>query len=176
MANPGPTESSNNATMVDRVAVKPPPFWSRNPELWFCQLESQFQLAGVTADSTKFHHVVSALNCEVIEQVGDLFRNPPAGDMFLAIKDRLITLFSESEEQKYKKLVSHTSLGDRKPSHLLNEMAGLGGTSVSKRLLKSMWLQQLPNQIQSILASSNDPLEQLATRADQIAEILQPSV
>ncbi|XP_066261762.1 uncharacterized protein [Euwallacea similis] len=156
MANPGPTESSNNAAMVDRVAVKLPPFWSRNPELWFCQLESQFQLTRVT--------------------IGDLLRNPPAGDMFPAIKDRLIALFSESEEQKYKKLVSHTTLGGKKPSHLLNEMAGLGGTLVSKRLPKSMWLQQLPNQIQSILAGSNDSLEQLATRADQIAEILQPGV
>ncbi|XP_066157460.1 uncharacterized protein [Euwallacea fornicatus] len=177
MENPGPSETDNTSAMVDRVAVKPPPFfWTADLKLWFRRLEAQFKLAGVTTDETKFEYVVSVLDNEVMKQVGDLLYNPPAVDMFPAIKNRLITLFSESDEQKFRKLVSHTTLGDRKPSHLLNEMMGLGGASVSKQLLRSIWLQQLPNQIQSILAGSSDPLEQLATRADQIAEILQPGV
>lgn len=85
-----------------------------------------------------------------------------------------MTIFSESSERKLRKLLSDISLGDRKPSILLNEMTRLGGTSVSKEMLKTLWLQHLPTQIQSVLATSNDSLENLSKMADKIAEIDQP--
>ncbi|XP_077277502.1 uncharacterized protein LOC143905786 [Temnothorax americanus] len=37
---------------VSKVAIRIPPFWSDEPELWFAQLEGQFVLSGVTQDST----------------------------------------------------------------------------------------------------------------------------
>jgi hypothetical protein len=57
---------------VDRVTVRVPPFWSNEPALWFSQLESQLALANVTADTTKFHYVVSNLD----------FRNAQASATF----------------------------------------------------------------------------------------------
>lgn len=55
-----------------------------------------------------------------------------------------------------------------KPSDLLNKMQDLSCNKVGDDLLKILWLQRLPNNIQSVLACSSDPLETLSTMADKI--------
>jgi hypothetical protein len=47
--------------LVANVAVQPPPFYRKSPEVWFRQLESQFVLARITTEVTKFHHTIAAL-------------------------------------------------------------------------------------------------------------------
>ena len=41
---------------VNSVTMKPPPFYRTNPTVWFRHLESQFILAGIAKDTTKYHH------------------------------------------------------------------------------------------------------------------------
>ena len=45
--------------------------------LWFTQVESQFVLRGITAQLTKFHHVLANLAQEIATEIGDLLVNPP---------------------------------------------------------------------------------------------------
>ncbi|GIY97730.1 hypothetical protein CEXT_679641 [Caerostris extrusa] len=52
-------------------------------------MESQFTLAGVTTETTKFHHVVSALQPEELADVSDIILQPPAEVPFTALKKRL---------------------------------------------------------------------------------------
>lgn len=47
---------------LNRIGIRVPPFWPEKPKLWFCQLECQFNLNGITRDSTKFWYVVSQLD------------------------------------------------------------------------------------------------------------------
>lgn len=161
---------------IERVAVKTPPFWKAEPKLWFIQLEAQFDLSGVTADTTKYNYVVSAIDTSILTQIADFVTTPPATDKYPGIKNRLITIFSESSEKKLRKLLSEITLGDQKPSQLLNEMSRLGGSAVPQDMLKTLWMQHLPTQIQSVLTASNDTLDNLAQMADKIAEIEQPRV
>ncbi|GFY55945.1 uncharacterized protein TNIN_406591 [Trichonephila inaurata madagascariensis] len=63
-------EESSPATSIARISVKVPPFWQANPEIWFNQMESQFVLAGIRTEITKFHHVVSVLQPEELGIVG----------------------------------------------------------------------------------------------------------
>jgi len=53
-------ETVNSA--VYRVSVRLPHFWSDRPAVWFAQAESQFELAAITRQRTKFNYVVSQLN------------------------------------------------------------------------------------------------------------------
>jgi hypothetical protein len=56
-------EATNTSlpTEVSRIAVKLPPFWAERPTVWFNQAASQFALAGITDERTRFHYIVSQL-------------------------------------------------------------------------------------------------------------------
>ncbi|EFA07205.2 Retrovirus-related Pol polyprotein from transposon 297-like Protein [Tribolium castaneum] len=156
---------------IERVTVKPPPFWKGDPKLWFIQLEAQFNLGKITSDTTKYHYVVSAIDTSVLQQIAAFVTNPPAVNQYEGIKQRLISTFSDSQERQLRKLLSEIDLGDKKPSQLLNEMKRLGDSAVSDELLKTLWLQRLPTHVQSVLATSSDPIQNLAQMADKIVEI-----
>lgn len=160
-------------THTDRIAVKPPPFWKAEPRVWFVQLEAQFNLGRITADETKYYHVVSALDSDVLTQVADVVTNPPSAGKYETIKEKLVNVFSDSNEQRLRRLLSEVELGDKRPSQLLTEMQHLGGPTFPSELLKTLWLQRLPDNVQSILAISSESLEKMASMADRIAEIVQ---
>ena len=156
---------------VSRVAVKVPPFWKTNPKLWFRQLDSQFFNAGITSDVTKYHTLVGAIESDVLACVSDIILQPPAENLYATLRQRLEDHYSDSEEKQLRKLLSDLELGDKRPSQLLREMRDLSGGKVSDALLKSLWLQRLPTQIQAILTTSSDDLGQLTTMADKINEV-----
>lgn len=157
---------------IARVAVRAPPFWKENPALWFRQLESQFQMNGITASETKYHIAVAALDTAVINQVSDVVMDPPAANiMYETLKTRLQERFAESEERRFKKLLSNMELGDKKPSYLWREMRELAGTRVEDGFLRSLWLQRLPAQIQAILSTDDSDVPRLLIMADRIHEV-----
>ena len=156
---------------ISKVAVKPPPFWVADPSLWFAQLESQFSLASITVDDTKFHYVTSAIAPETLHVVRDLILNPPANNKYDTLKQRLIEHHAESEESKIRRLLQGIELGDQRPTQLLTRMRSLAGKSVGDTLLKSLWLARLQVQVQGILAALNEDLNQLASTADKITEL-----
>jgi hypothetical protein len=50
-------------------------------------------------------------------------------------------------------------------------MKGLAGSSTSEEVIKSLWLQRLPQQTQAILSISKDPLNNIAKMADKILTV-----
>ncbi|XP_066151499.1 uncharacterized protein [Euwallacea fornicatus] len=171
---PNLDEATTGLSQVGRFSVRAPPFWKSNPKTWFRTLESQFALAHITVDHTKYHHVVATVDSEILDQISDFLDNPPTSNRYEGIKARLIALFAESDESRLRKLLSRMDPGDKKPSLLLNEMRSLGGSAVSSEVLKILWTQQLPTSTQSILAGSSEPLDKMANLADKIADIVQP--
>ncbi|XP_059216157.1 uncharacterized protein LOC131994044 isoform X2 [Stomoxys calcitrans] len=138
------TSDSNSSVQmqISRVAVKAPPFWRADPLLWFKQMESQFLMAGVTQDATKFHTVVASIESNILEKAAEIIVNPPSENMYDTLKNKLISSFTDSEEKRLKKLLTNIELADKKPSELLWEMRSL----------------------------SQDDLNKLATMADKIAD------
>lgn len=164
-------ETKSENIVVARVSLKVPPFWKPDPRIWFLQLEAQFRNANITADQTRYDYVVSSIEAEILSQVSDILVNPPKDDKYIVIKNRLISVFADTETQKTQKLLTELELGDRKPSQLLCEMRNLAGDKVSGAFLKTLWLQRLPVNMRSILSVSCDDLSKLATMADQIWEL-----
>ncbi|XP_025763337.1 uncharacterized protein LOC112846992 isoform X1 [Oreochromis niloticus] len=58
------------------VALKLPDFWLHNPPPWFVHIEAQFSLRGVSADDTKYHHVVASLDPLSTRRVMTLLWDP----------------------------------------------------------------------------------------------------
>lgn len=171
MSNPLPTAEVPTGAVINRVAVKPPPFWKQNPVLWFAQLESQFVLAGVTADDTKYSYVVAALDEDMATEVQDILASPPSTDRYPAIKNALIARLSQSETKRLEKLLRTEELGDRTPSQLLRRLRTLANNAVNEDILRNIWLSRLPPDAQKILTVCAGDLDALAQTADRIAEM-----
>ncbi|GBM87264.1 hypothetical protein AVEN_184800-1 [Araneus ventricosus] len=154
-----------------RVAVRAPPFWETNSQLWFIQLESQFKHTGISVDETKFRTVVAASDSKVLSCIADIVRNPPSDAMYDALKTRMYSHFSQSESTKLRLLLQDLQLGDGKPSRLLQEMRNLAAENLVDDVLKSIWMQRLPTSIQQILFVSKDSLDGLAQIADKVNEV-----
>lgn len=161
---------SNQTMEISRISVKAPPFWRANPALWFCQLEAQFEMNRITADKSKYYTVVAAIESTVLHQVSDLVLNPPVSGLYVALKKRLLDVFADSEQSKIKKLLGEIELGDQKPSFLLREMKNLAGNSIPADLLRTLWLQRLPSNMQAILSVSSEDVDRLVVMADKIHE------
>ncbi|XP_054257400.1 uncharacterized protein LOC128982465 [Macrosteles quadrilineatus] len=168
----GQPSTSQNMS-VNRVAVKLPPFWPERPSLWFCQVDSQFLISGITNDDTKFHYVVSQLDTGIAAEVEDIITNPPQGDKYGHLKKKLIERLSASEEQRVRRLLSEEDLGDRKPSQFLRHLRSLAGsTPLQDNMLRQLWLRRLPPHSQAILTTQLElSLDKLAELADKIMEV-----
>ena len=111
-----------SAPELCRVTVRLPPFWPDRPAIWFAQAESQFELAAITRQRTKFNYVVSQLNQQQASEVEDIITAPPEQEPYDKLKAELIRRLSTSREQCVRQLLSHEEMGDRKPSQFLRHL------------------------------------------------------
>ena len=163
---------ADQGAAINRIAMKAPPFWSEEPELWFAQIEEQFVLGGITQDATKYAYVLSQLEAKYAKKVKDIVANPPARKKHLALKEALIQRLAALQVQRIKQLLEHEELGDRKPSQFLRHLQTLAGATVPDELLRTLWLGRLPTHMQVILATrTEDRLSEVAVQTDRIHEV-----
>jgi hypothetical protein len=154
---------------IDRFSIKIPPFWSDKPHLWFHNLEAQFKLNNITSEDTKFYYLVSQPEKDFIENIMDIITDQEP-NKYTRAKQRLLSIFGDSEETQLKKLFNQIELGDQKPSILLQKMRILAGTQIGDSALKTMWLDKLPDTVKDILVISQENLDNLAKMADKILD------
>lgn len=90
-----------NGGMADVSSVKTgklPPFWKENPTLWFTQVELAFALGNITSDITKFRQVAVNLDQTTLPFVADILTKPPEQGKYDTLKERIISIFGESNE------------------------------------------------------------------------------
>jgi hypothetical protein len=138
--------------------------------VWFTQAEAQFSLAGITAERTKFHHVISQLDYRYAAEVRDIITSPPLQDPNTTLRIALLDRLSSSEDQRFCQLLTPEAIGDRKPSQYLRHLRSLT-PEASDKLISTIWTNQLPTDIQVTLAAQPDvPLDAAARCADRITE------
>lgn len=157
---------------INKVSVKLPPFWNEKPEIWFAQVEAQFELSKITIEQTKFNYLLANLEQNVVENIWDLVSDKSVNKYTVA-KERLLSIFKTSEDRKIKNLISELELGELKPSQLLRKMRGLAGDNFSEKILKTLWLSKLPPYLQNILVISDEQIDKLSEIADRIRDTKQ---
>lgn len=161
---------------IYRVGVRVAPFWPDKPAIWFAQLEGQFAISNITADTTKFYYVISQLDNQYATEVEDIIVSPPDVNKYQKLKSELIKRLSASKEKKVKQLLMHEELGDRKPSQFLRHLQNLAGPGVPEDFVKTIWSSRLPHNMQQIIASqTSSSIETLADLADRIQDIAPPA-
>ncbi|XP_046802054.1 uncharacterized protein LOC124418764 [Lucilia cuprina] len=93
---------------------------------------------------------------------------------YAAAKQTLLNTFGESDESRIRKLLHGQSLGDNKPTQFLQKLKNLASGHVGDTVLKSIFLEQMPDQIRTILSVTDCSIQVLAEQADKIFEVLKP--
>lgn len=162
---------------ISRVAVKVAPLNSQDPRLWLKIIEAQFEIAKITNESTKYYHLLSALNDRVLNDLSDLILAPLSNTPFSDIKHAILERLCDSKNMRLQQLLQRMELGDMKPSQLYRKLKVHGGADITDDLLKTIWLKRLPVRTQEVLATVSDTLstDKLADLADRIHETATPA-
>lgn len=120
-------EPSAESPAVATVSVKLPPFWPSDPEVWFAQVEATFTTRWITAQRTKFDHVIASLSPEVGTEVRDLILKPPEPEPYNVLKEQLVMRTAAPEQRRLQQMLNTEELGDRKLIQLLRRMQQLLG-------------------------------------------------
>lgn len=168
-------------TTVTAVNIKIPPFWPADPEVWFAQVDAQFNTRSITSQKTKFDHIVSSLTPEIAMEVRDIILHPPERTPYDTLKDQLIARTTASEQRRLQQLFNTEELGDRKPSQLLRRMHQLLGdkaATADTAFIRELFLQRLPANVRMVLASAGgtQSLLELADLADKVMEVATPVI
>ncbi|CAB0034011.1 unnamed protein product [Trichogramma brassicae] len=146
-----------------------PALWHSDPDLWFLQVEAQFNIHQVTSDSTRFNMILTVLDPETISEVSDIIRAPPAQDRYTTLKDAIVARLTDSPDTQLHKLLGTIELGDKKPSQLLLQMRTLAGPRASNDILRVRWLDLLPDSTRRLLTIiKNQTIDELAAVADEL--------
>ena len=110
-------KTSNEA--IAAVSIKPPIFDENSVSRWFVIMESQFILSKIASSNTKFHHVISNLPINVINQLNDsvIFSND-----YNVLKNALVTLYTRSKPELFDSLLSKNNILFTKPTIYLQEL------------------------------------------------------
>lgn len=156
------------------VSARIPEFWTDQPALWFVQFEAAVE-PQKPSDKSKYQLLIAKLGKQVIQQVADVLAKPPETGRYDALKNRLLSVYEESESRRIQKLVSDMQLGDQKPSQLLRRMQTLAGSRISEEALLVLWQNHLPATARTVLAATTlQDSEKLAAVADKILETSKP--
>lgn len=161
---------------VNAVGLKLPTFWTLQPHVWFTQAEAQFHLRNITQDSTKYYHVISALDHSIASRLLDVISHPPETNKYEDLKQKLLSTFSLSRRDRANRLLHFRSSGDSKPSEIMDEILSLLDGHKPCLLAEQIFLEQLPEDIRMQISEDDfkDP-RAVALRADILWTVKQQS-
>lgn len=152
-------------------APKISPFFKADPALWFIQVEASLRNAGITNQITMADTVIAHLDIEAVALISDLVATPDPNNQYNIVKERIISTFAVSAEAKLRQLLKGQVTLDGKPSQILARMRNLSGSTCSDSVLRSIFLESLPEQCRAVVAASkSESLQDLAQLADTIMD------
>ena len=94
------------APEVGSVAVRLPTFWMASPELWFAQVEANFDNRNpkITTDMSKYNHVLQALSEEVLNECEHAISSHGT-DRYPTLKKALLKAYGKSTAKKSAQLL-----------------------------------------------------------------------
>nr|VZH94017.1 unnamed protein product [Spirometra erinaceieuropaei] len=116
-----------------------------------------------------FNHLQRCLLDEYAEELCYLLIHCPLEQPYDKVRDALVKRVAMTEERRLLQLLTGEELGDRKPSQLLRRMQQpVDERKFDTTILRQLFLQRLPLDVQTVLAVSQGSMEELAELADKV--------
>ena len=147
-------------------------FYSMDMELWFNQIETQFDLHQITDDDERYRLTCAALYGEVASDGRDVLLQPFLTHKYENLKAILIERRGLTTPERVNKVISGEKLGSNIPSRFLRRLqktAGFGTKAVvGKAVIRQAFIRQMPPSVRAHLATQPDSasLENLVMLAD----------
>ena len=148
-------------------------FYATDVELWFNQIETQFDLHQIHDDDERYNLTCAALSGEVASDVRDVLLQPFRSHKYESLKSILIERRGLTTPERVNKVISGEKMGSDIPSRFLRRLqktAGFGTQAVvGKAVIHQAFIWQMPTSIRDHLATQPDSatLESLAMLADR---------
>lgn len=164
---------SQESSSIEAVSVKLPAFCTSDPEIWFSIAERAFKAAGTKNSDTKVTNILSIMDQNTMIEIRDIILNMPEENAYDFLKEQVIKRMTKSETLKIKEFLKGEELGDRNPSQFLRHLKSLAGNKVDDQVVRTIWAQGLPKEVQLIIATQKKgELEDLGELADRIHELM----
>ena len=148
-------------------------FYPTDVELWFNQIETQFDLYQIHDDDERYSLTCAALTGEVASDVRDVLLQPFRSHNYESLKAILIERRGLTTPERVNKAISGERMGTDIPSRFLRRLqktAGFGTKAVvGKAVIRQAFIRQMPASIRAHMATQPDSatLESLAVLADR---------
>ena len=142
-------------------------------ELWFNQIETQFDLHQIHDDDERYSLTCAALSGEVAYDLRDVLLQPFRSHKYESLRTILIERRGLTRPERVNKVISGEKMGSDIPSRFLRRLqktAGFGTKAVvGKAVIRQAFIRQMPTSIRAHLATQPDSatLESLAMLADR---------
>lgn len=101
------------------ISVRLSGFWRHSPQQWFTHAEAIFLNQRVRSDLSRVNHVLAALHGNGGCSIGDLLGS---NVQYSAVKSRLVTAYDVPQATRFRSIIQHEGMGDRRHSQMLRNM------------------------------------------------------
>ena len=171
--SPSPLRRQPQRRITNLPKFKIATFYATDVELWFSQIESQFDLYQIHDDDERYSLTCAALSGEVASDVRDVLLQSFRSHKYESLKAILIERRGLTTPERVNKIISGERMGTDIPSRFLRRLqktAGFGTKAVvGKAVIRQAFTRQMPASIRAHLATQPDSatLESLAVLADR---------
>ena len=169
----GALRQSDDKPYSDQLICRNLIFYATDVELWFNQIETQFDLHHITDDDERYSLTCAALPGEVASDVRDVLLQPFHTNKYENLKGILIERRGLTTPERVNKIISGEKIGSDIPSRFLQRLQKTAGFDkkavVGRAVIRQAFIRQMPASIRAHLATQPDSalLESLAMLADR---------
>ena len=170
--SPSPRRRQPQRRSTNLPKFKIATFYATDVELWFNQIETQFDLHQIHDDDKIYSLTCAALSGEVASDVRDVLLQPFRSHKYESLKTILIERRGLTTPERVNKVISGERMGSDIPSHFLRRLQKAAGSGpravVGKAVIRQAFIRQMPASIRAHLATQPDSatLESLVMLVD----------
>ncbi|XP_050072639.1 uncharacterized protein LOC126560726 [Anopheles maculipalpis] len=157
---------------LNAMQLKPLELDTADIHTFFFALENWFDAGNIPSNqhTRRFNILKTRIPIRILPELRHLVESVPSNDRYEAAKRAIVLHFEESQRSRLHRLLTESSLGDRKPSQLLSEMRRTAHGAMTDSMLVDLWVGRLPPYVQSAVIAASSNIEEKVRVAGSVMD------